>query len=150
MYNLPYSSFSWKSTHSLTHNYINITQCYTLSVADNTFTHRFCGSAIQEPMDWRMELRVSWFHSQDVAVAEGLMEVGELASTVSHSQRWLAGAACRDMASAARLASFSLGLLPWELLWLQMSWLLSALRIVGLAWSQTGSAVGYSTCFHVS
>lgn len=57
------------------------------SVADNTLTHRFCGSAIQEQMEWRMELRVSWFHSQDVAAAEGLMGVGELASTVSHSQR---------------------------------------------------------------
>ena len=87
MYNLAYSPFSWKSTRSFTHNYINITQCYTLSVADNTLTHRFCGSATQEQMDWWMELRVSWLHSQDVAVAEGLTEVGELASTVSHSRR---------------------------------------------------------------
>ena len=33
---------------------------------------------------------------------------------------------------------------------LQMSLLLSVLSTVGLAWSQAGSAVGYSTCFHVS
>ncbi|DAA30108.1 TPA: hypothetical protein BOS_4910 [Bos taurus] len=46
-----------------------------------------CGSAIQEQVDWRIKLRVSWFHSQDVTVAEGLMEIGELASTASHLHR---------------------------------------------------------------
>ena len=93
-----------------------------------------------------MELRVSWLHSQDVAVAEGLMEVGELASTVSHGGDW----------PVLPVGTWPLLLGSRASAWgcfrggLQMSLLLSVLSTVGLAWSQAGSAVGYSTCFHVS
>lgn len=106
--------------------------CYLLLI---TRSHTACGSAIQEQMDWRIKLRVSWFHSQDVAVAEGLMEVGELASTVSDLHRWLVGAAYRNKASASHHGSISLGLLSWKLPCLQMFLFLSVLMLVDLAWS---------------
>lgn len=100
-----------------------------------TRSHTACGSAIQEQVDWRIKLRVSWFHSQDVTVAEGLMEIGELASTASHLHRWRVGAACWNKASVSHHASISQGLPPWKLPCLQMCLFLSVLMIVDLAWS---------------
>ena len=122
----------------------NVT-CYPSLI---TRSHTACGSATQEQVDWRIKLRVSWFHSQDVAAAEGLMEVGELASTGSHLHRWRVGAACRNKASASHHASISRGLLPWKLPCLQMFFCLCS-----WSWAWPGHrlclVLVYCTCFHI-